>query len=349
MNDKHLYPNTFQFHNDYVDKYMAFLTDVEFRVLSYMVRRVVGFFRNEGKSRISLSQMVDGLVIDGKRHDYGVGASRPAIVKACKSLEGFGLIIRVDSGSKRKAIAARWDVSFDKPELIDFDAMVARKEAKSTKEKQRTRKATTAAKASKAGVNSTSDDTNKPSKPDDTNNGAPSKPDDTNKQFNSTSDEPPPSKPDDTIPSKRDEPPYIETKYRNQEEETKGCLASASSPSSDECEKMTPQQRYFSLVCWLVGWDHKTITKDQKGQVAQTVGIFQKAGYTLEDLRMFWRDVWAKDWRWTKDGQRPSISQLRSEIGKLKSDELEADQMGEFFVPNVEKQKRPSYLNIPEL
>lgn len=349
MSKMDLYPNTFQFHNDYVDKYMAFLTDVEFRVLSYMVRRVIGFFRDEQKSRISLSQMVDGLVINGDRYDYGVGASRPAIVKACKSLEGFGLIIRVDSGSKRKAIAARWDVSFDKPELIDFDAMVARKEAKSTKEKQRTRKATTAAKASKSPVISTSDDTNKPSKPDDTNNDEPSKPDDTNKPVKSIVTLTTPSKPDDTIPSKRDEPPYIETKYRNQDRETKCVLADASPPPSDESKGMTEQQRYFGLVCWLVGWDHETITKDQKGQVAQTVGIFQKAGYKLEDLRMFWRDVWAKDWRWTKDGQRPSISQLRSEIGKLKSDELEADQMGEFFVPPAKKRQRPSYLNIPEL
>ena len=79
-----------------------------------------------------------------------------------------------------------------------------------------------------------------------------------------------------------------------------------------------PQQEYFGAVCVCVGWDYKTITKEQRGQVAQTVGVLQDAGYTLADLRTFWRYWHEEDWRGQK-GQLPTLSQLRSEIGKIRA------------------------------
>jgi helix-turn-helix protein len=82
---------------------------------------------------------------------------------------------------------------------------------------------------------------------------------------------------------------------------------------------LTPQQEYFGALCWVIGWDHKTLTKTQSGQVAQTIGILQGASYTKNDLRSFWLDVWEKDWRWTKEHQRPTLSQVRAEIGKVKT------------------------------
>ena len=307
MSEKHLYPNTFQFHNDYIDKYMPFLTDTEFRVLSYMVRRVVGFFRDEQKSRISLTQMVDGLFINGERQDYGVGASRPSVVKACKSLEKFGLIIRVDGGSKRDAIAAQWDVSFDKPEMIDFDAMVARKEAQVDANKRRAGKARASKSRPENDIKSKPDNTFKPSKADNTFSEEPSKADNTFDEVK--------SQPHNTIPSKRGLPPNIETKNRNQE-----VLADASpdSSSSDGEKTESEHQKFFGALCWVVGWDHHVITKEQKGQIAQALGILKKEGYTIDDLRVFWRDVWCKDWRYTKNGSRPTPTQVRAEIGKVK-------------------------------
>lgn len=81
----------------------------------------------------------------------------------------------------------------------------------------------------------------------------------------------------------------------------------------------TEQQKWFDAVCKTVGWDYKVIAKEQIGQVAQTVGILQKAGYTIDDLRAFYKGWFANDWR-GKQGQYPTIMQLRSEIGKLKAE-----------------------------
>jgi len=83
----------------------------------------------------------------------------------------------------------------------------------------------------------------------------------------------------------------------------------------------TPQQEMFAAICEAIGWDYHTLSKDDKGQVAQTCGILGKAdpAYTVEDIRRFMVDVWFKDWRWIKEQQHPTLKQLRQEIGKLRS------------------------------
>lgn len=88
---------------------------------------------------------------------------------------------------------------------------------------------------------------------------------------------------------------------------------------SGQASKQTDQQQLFGKVCDIVGWDHNTLDKSSKGQVAQTVGVLVEAGYTLEDLNRFGREVWALDWRWTQYHQRPTLKQLRQEIGKLRA------------------------------
>lgn len=85
-------------------------------------------------------------------------------------------------------------------------------------------------------------------------------------------------------------------------------------------------QRMFAKVCDIVGWDVKTLDEKSKGQVAQTVGFLGKASppYTLEDLNQFGAQVWANDWRWQKNRQRPTLTQLRQEIGKLRAKDFPA-------------------------
>lgn len=107
-----------------------------------------------------------------------------------------------------------------------------------------------------------------------------------------------------------------------------GASTSPSSPPSTpkpskpkrakEENPLAPQQEFFGAVCTCVGWDSKTITEEQKGRVAQTMGVLQKAGYTLDDLRTFWRYWHEEDWRGQK-GQLPTLSQLRAEIGKIRA------------------------------
>ena len=76
-------------------------------------------------------------------------------------------------------------------------------------------------------------------------------------------------------------------------------------------------------MCWIVGLDHTTISTARRGQLNQARGILVKAGYTADDLVAFWEQVWKKDWRYTKNKSKPTIQQLRDEIGKVKAkDEL---------------------------
>jgi len=102
------------------------------------------------------------------------------------------------------------------------------------------------------------------------------------------------------------------------EKETLTPSAVAPLPLATEPAPPTEQQRKFQLLCNIVGWDYKLLTQQQQGQVAQTLGILCKAGYTEEHLKQFHDQVWAKDWRWQQHHSYPSLAQVRAEMGKLK-------------------------------
>ena len=88
---------------------------------------------------------------------------------------------------------------------------------------------------------------------------------------------------------------------------------------SVEPKELTEHQEMFGALCTLVGWGHDTLTKEQQGQVAQTLGILKKAEYTIESLREFYLHWKNHDWR-GKKGDYPTLSQVRSEIGKTRPD-----------------------------
>ena len=44
------------------------------------------------------------------------------------------------------------------------------------------------------------------------------------------------------------------------------------------------------------------------------MAALQKAGYTLDEVRRFRPEVWAHDWRWTKNKSYPTLNQVRSEL-----------------------------------
>jgi hypothetical protein len=79
----------------------------------------------------------------------------------------------------------------------------------------------------------------------------------------------------------------------------------------------------FGAICECCGYDWKVLSNDKRGQVNQTGKILREAGYTVDDLRTFMETVWAKDWRYYKNQQLPTPSQIREEIGKLHSAVLE--------------------------
>lgn len=82
---------------------------------------------------------------------------------------------------------------------------------------------------------------------------------------------------------------------------------------------LTPQQEMYGAICEALGWDYHVITDRNKVQVAQTVKILTGNGYTVDDIRRFMVEIWFKDWRWEKRQSYPTLTQLREEIGKIRS------------------------------
>ena len=122
-----------------------------------------------------------------------------------------------------------------------------------------------------------------------------------------------------------------EQAVRNSEREVLGIPKQRSNPIKKEPIKkepieeeaapapLTDQQEWFKVVCAIVAWDSKVLGAKEKAQVAQTITILKGAGYTLEEAKSFLEKVWMKDWRYKKDGQMPTLTQLRTEIGKLRN------------------------------
>lgn len=85
-------PNYTPVPDDFFDVLLAHLTDVEVRVLLYIIRRTYGFKKRS--DAISLSQITDGIVTsDGRRLDYGAGVKKDGAIAAVRRLEARGIII----------------------------------------------------------------------------------------------------------------------------------------------------------------------------------------------------------------------------------------------------------------
>ncbi len=90
MGEKILIPNSTQIPNVVLDLLNPRLPDTEARVMTYICRRTFGFHKES--DRISLSQFIGGIKVDGKVKDYGSGSGRPAVVEALRNLTKAGAI-----------------------------------------------------------------------------------------------------------------------------------------------------------------------------------------------------------------------------------------------------------------
>jgi hypothetical protein len=82
---------------------------------------------------------------------------------------------------------------------------------------------------------------------------------------------------------------------------------------------------FLVAFCW-VCHGHKdlgALTEKQKGILTSEAKRIYGKGYTIDDLRAWFRDKWQKDWRWTKDKQheRPAPSDVRSMIPSIRDEE----------------------------
>lgn len=80
------------------------------------------------------------------------------------------------------------------------------------------------------------------------------------------------------------------------------------------------------------------------GRIVRTSKELREAGYSHENVYRFF-DYWKKsDWRWRKNGQRPALTVIKSDIGKMKpSDERSPEEAKR--LAELELQKARSFKN----
>lgn len=87
-----LRPNFTQVPNPVIDQLMPILSEAEFKVLMYIVRRTFGF--DKDYDAISLSQMTDGITTrDGRVLDKGTGLSKSSVRRGVSGLQEKGVIV----------------------------------------------------------------------------------------------------------------------------------------------------------------------------------------------------------------------------------------------------------------
>lgn len=132
-------PNTFSTPNAYVDRFMHLLTGEEYKVLSYMARRIFGFQKRQ--DRISMSQMETGQTgRDGDKLDYGTGLSHEGIRTALSALQRFKLVAQVAPADHARQIAALWELQLESA-AVDVAGLELRLVEKRASNKNRTQKA----------------------------------------------------------------------------------------------------------------------------------------------------------------------------------------------------------------
>lgn len=132
-------PNSFQTPNVYVDDFLYLLTGEEWKVLSYSIRRILGFQKR--RDRISLSQFSEGLADDdGNQLDGGCGLSVDTLVKVLANLVRFGFLVKTSEHDSRNNLGAEYELQLDDTK-INLTQLLSRRDEKKALNTKRTRKA----------------------------------------------------------------------------------------------------------------------------------------------------------------------------------------------------------------
>lgn len=136
-------PNTFQHPNIFIDKLMFYLTAEENVVLTFAVRRILGFQENiiSRKDNISLSQFTDGITAkDGSILSLGCGLGVQSVRACLDSLETYKILISTTEKPSPTKGQEYW--LQDNESMIDWDGLEKRKMNRAEKYRVQTRKAT---------------------------------------------------------------------------------------------------------------------------------------------------------------------------------------------------------------
>lgn len=136
-------PNTFQHPNIFVDKLMYLLTPSENVVLTYAVRRILGFQANmfTRKDNISLSQFTDGIITSqsGEWLSHGCGLGTETVINALDALCEYKILLPTTEKPDPKRGQEYW--LQDDENKIDWDGLEKRRNEKSIKYRKQTNKA----------------------------------------------------------------------------------------------------------------------------------------------------------------------------------------------------------------
>lgn len=116
------------------------------------------------------------------------------------------------------------------------------------------------------------------------------------------------------VPTGNSRVPQGNTIYKDKEEPLK------EEPGEEEnAAALNPKQELYAAICDALGWDYTVIAEEDKCAAAEAVTALHKSKYTVADIRRFMVEIWFHDWRWEKDRKRPTLKQLRQEIGNLRA------------------------------
>jgi hypothetical protein len=125
--------------NEYADRFMAYLTSDEWKVLSYACRRTFGFRTKQ--DNISISQFVGGAMkYDGSGYrDKGTGLSKSTVTKCLAYLEEVGLMSMVANNDPKINKGALWGLELDYNK-VDMRALEERLERRHQANRDRMKK-----------------------------------------------------------------------------------------------------------------------------------------------------------------------------------------------------------------
>jgi hypothetical protein len=136
-------PNTFQHPNIFIDRLMYFLTPEENTVLTFAVRRILGFQENisSRKDNISLSQFVEGIRSrkDNTPLSNGCGLGTTAVRNALENLAKFKILIPTTEKPDPRKGQEYWLQENDI--AIDWDGLEQRRIEADDKARRQTQKA----------------------------------------------------------------------------------------------------------------------------------------------------------------------------------------------------------------
>lgn len=99
------------------------------------------------------------------------------------------------------------------------------------------------------------------------------------------------------------------------------------SDEGEDDEKEAPEhQQWFEALCWLVFGhkDYSLLSKTDQIAIGKTAKSIRasREGYTLVDLRNWYKNIWATEWPGRQPGkaevQPPTLKQIKNGIGKVK-------------------------------